>query len=131
MDVSVLMLNIFIITSTAMYADTEFSHNYLAGSSQSGMQITDNLRVGKIINIRSRNQDINNQAKAMLTKSIQTENTGKDITNVFFKFPNLRNPFKNFKIPPPPSIFHILRICPKGKIWLSNRCVSLHARDSW
>lgn len=131
MNISVLLLNVFIITSTAMYANAEFSHNYLAGSSQSVKQISDNLRVGKINIIRPHNQDIKISGKATFTKRIPSENTGKDITNVFFKFPNLKDAFKNFKLVTPPSIFRIPRICSKGKIWLSNRCVPLHVQDSW
>lgn len=122
MQNSILLLNIFVIVSTAMYANAEYLHNYLAGSNQTVMKISDNLRVGKINIIRSHNQDIN-QSKSVFAKTMQTENTGKDITNIFFKFPYLKKLFKNFKFPTPPPILSLPRSCPRGQIWISDKCV--------
>lgn len=117
-----LLLIIFVITSTAMYANAEYLHNYLAGSNRSVMKFLDNSRVGKMNIIRTHNQDIN-QAKSVFAKRTQTENTVKDITNVFFQIPNLKKLFKNFKILTPTPIFRLPLNCPKGKIWIDDKCV--------
>lgn len=113
--------------STVMYINAEHLHN-LACSTQSVRQILDNLRVGKINIVRSHNQDTN-QGKAAFTKIIQTENTGKDITNVFFKLYKFKNPFKNFKFVIPPSILRPPQLCPKNMVWKINKCIHFYFED--
>lgn len=127
MKTLVLLLNVFIITSTLMYTSAEQLQK-LVNSIQLETQISDD----------SLHHQDNNQANAISAKRIPTENIRKDTifkeTSIFKPFKNLgrlRDKFKNYKFKTVRPYVGDPRACPKGTILRRGKCVPALSTQWW
>lgn len=126
MKISILLLNIFIISLTAVYINGENLHK-LVGSSRVATQISNDSRVSKTNIVRSHYQDIN---KVAFIQSRNDENNGKRIQNVDFKM-FLRRELKKFKFLTPRPFVTNPKACPKGTILRNGKCVKAYSTHWW
>lgn len=124
MKMSILSLNIFIISLMVMYIHAKHLQN-LDDSSQLVTQISDDSRIDKMNIIRSHHENIN---QAAFIKRKDDENNRKDEQNL--RLIVKRKYYKKFSLTTEPYVSNP-KACPKGTIWRMGKCVKAYSTDWW